>query len=342
MSTDMGSGYHCAVCEGGKSDYLRFPESSRRYFTGEVFQIKDSVWTPIEHALASVASLLRLSDAARNRSEQSLQSLMDRDHATRKDPRPCIVMADIFNSREGSKRPYVCLMATFDGTPIDEMPRIMRFFCVPVTPHDLFSPDIHLHSLPEWPTANGWIIAYPYWATRPLGGRWRAPNAGEARKGMAFGVLAMKELEQTCTAKHEAWKDMCRRNPVLANEYEREYRLHLRTWSRSRSRISSKCSGSSCKSWDSESYHCKKTHQRMPSRSILSHTLFENEVVDFHTKPTMPTHKEVRPPRSRKPSVGDKRSIASTASSRLKKGQQIISDIGRRFTHVRKGSMGDA
>ena len=43
----------------------------------------------------------------------------------------CILMNDIYDSQESSKRPYVCLMATFDGRPIEEMPRITGFFCIP-------------------------------------------------------------------------------------------------------------------------------------------------------------------------------------------------------------------
>ncbi|KAI0629527.1 hypothetical protein C8Q77DRAFT_1076018 [Trametes polyzona] len=318
------SDYRCPICKGGISDHPQFPESPLRYYEGEVFQTK--------------TRLLRLSLAARKRSEQSLQSLMSKEKPTNKEPRPCILTNDIYDSQEGSKRPYVCLMATFDGTPIEEMPRIMGFFCIPVTPHDFLSPDrIHLHSLPEWPVSNGWIIAYAYTATRPLVGRWRAPPTREdnkgrkGRKGMVFGALAMKQLRHTCKKKHTAWKDMCSRDTVLASEYEREYR---------------KRSGS-CKSGESGAYHHKKAHQRMPSRSVLSHTLFEDKVVDFYAKPTIPAYAEVHPPRyeapqrARKPSKSDKRSIVSAASSRISQSQKIISNIGRRFTHVRKGSKGD-
>ncbi|KAI0365069.1 hypothetical protein BV20DRAFT_973631 [Pilatotrama ljubarskyi] len=78
----------------------------------------------------------------------------------------------------------VCLMCTFDNTPLEDLPTIFQDFCVLVYLEDMgFLDDIHLHSLPEWPAGKAaqLIIAWPYQTTRRLISRWFVPEGFNER-----------------------------------------------------------------------------------------------------------------------------------------------------------------
>lgn len=217
----------CRRCDFTGGDQYKFPESSKGYHSGEVFGIKDSVWTPIEEIFTNATPGLSRSDpSAASRSRESLRRLRRKADETFKN-RPCILMNNFTGEGKGVLRPHVCLMATFEKTPIELLPRIMAFFCIIVMPHEPYpSPETaHLHSLPEWPGIGSWVIAWVYSATRPLGKRWPLPEGCRDRAGMAFGSIAFDKLFAACQAKKEEWKECCKKNPDFAREHENEYRV---------------------------------------------------------------------------------------------------------------------
>lgn len=201
------------------------PEEHTTFRRGEVFEIQESVFTPIEHILADMR-VSGLAGEALRRSKSSLHSMRTKENATHK-CRPCILMEDIRKARTGMVGCNICVMATFERTPIEDLPRIFRHFCLQVyTKRATVMEDLHLHSLPEWSLRRGktqWIIVWPFDTTRKLGGRWRALE-GE-RTGMAFGEYAVGYLEDLCEMKNREWKALCESQPGFAAEQEDEYRV---------------------------------------------------------------------------------------------------------------------
>jgi len=74
--------------------------------------------------------------------------------------RPCLICSD------GPTGQTVCLMATFDGMPVQTLHAIYRHFMVPIWPTErTMKPtdnEEHLHTTPAWANTPQWIIAYPY------------------------------------------------------------------------------------------------------------------------------------------------------------------------------------
>ncbi|KAF7985756.1 hypothetical protein HWV62_353 [Athelia sp. TMB] len=71
--------------------------------------------------------------------------------------RPALVCSGISSNRK------ICLLATFEGTELAELPRLIRRFLVPVYPTKREDNVIHIHTIPPWRGAGKptWIIAYP-------------------------------------------------------------------------------------------------------------------------------------------------------------------------------------
>lgn len=217
----------CLACS---PDQHEGPEEETVFRRGEVFEIQESVFTPIEHILADMHGVSGLAGDALHRSRSSLHSMRTKENATHK-CRPCILMNGVRRTRKGMAGCNICLMATFEKTPIEKLPRVFRHFCLQVfteTAPVLETP--HLHSLPKWRRRSGmqWIIMWPFDTTRTLGGRWGArPGHGGCgkRTGMAFGENAMGYLDELCEMKDREWKELCYSQPGFAAEQEQEYRV---------------------------------------------------------------------------------------------------------------------
>ncbi|OJT08389.1 hypothetical protein TRAPUB_728 [Trametes pubescens] len=136
------------------------PQEATTFRRGEVFEIQESVFTPIEHIFAAMR-VSGLSGNALYRSQSSLHSIRTQERATHKH-RPCILMEYMIrDAKLGVSGVYICLMGTFEKTPIENLPWIFRHFCLQVyTKNAAVVEDDHVHSIPEWPLRGDmqWII----------------------------------------------------------------------------------------------------------------------------------------------------------------------------------------
>jgi hypothetical protein len=91
--------------------------------------------------------------------------------------RPCLVCEDQQASAPGAPpdtwEPPVCIMATFGGDDISNLPSAFHHFIVPVSPNRLIKGVEHIHTNPEWDHPSAYIFAYVF---RPgstaMRGRW--------------------------------------------------------------------------------------------------------------------------------------------------------------------------
>lgn len=207
------------------------PEDEMMFYHGEVFGIRESVFTPIEDILRRISGL---TGEALRRSRSSFYSLRSRGSATHK-RRPCILMNRMIRKRNiGTVLPHVCLMCTFEKTPIDDLPRIFRHFCLQVfTENAKLLETTHLHSMPVWPMPGEmqWIIMWRFQTTRELLGRWPTKAGCGERTGMAFGKKAMSQLNALCEKKQHEWKAFCETQPGFAEEQERQINVRLEHYS---------------------------------------------------------------------------------------------------------------
>ncbi|KAI1790358.1 hypothetical protein LXA43DRAFT_865268, partial [Ganoderma leucocontextum] len=195
-------------------------KQSAKYTRGDVYGLKESVYTPIYDILQESFPQHGAGSDAFRRSQQSF-----RDITTTPDvivnPRPAIIMQDKDDDR-GSL--MVCLATRYEGEDISKLPLIFRHFSIPIAPHDHISPGhlSHLHSYPEWGRNNAWIIARPFPSNATRGCVWDTQIDGE-EVPYVFGEDAMGFLEEECDRKREEWISMCK-DRKLAAKFEAELR----------------------------------------------------------------------------------------------------------------------
>ncbi|OJT08391.1 hypothetical protein TRAPUB_730 [Trametes pubescens] len=307
----------CLRCD---TDDHAGPEEEAIFRSGEVFGIQESVFTPIEEILYRLSGL---AGQALRRSRSSFHSLCKRANATHK-RRPCILMDQTYRvSDKGVKSPRVCLMCTFEKTPIDDLPQIFRHFCLQVYTElaDVLE-TAHIHSIPIWPLHGEmqWIIMWPFQTTREMLGRWprRGSKAGcGQRMGMAFGKKAMSQLDMLCKKKAKEWKAFCVSQPGFAEEQEDKIRKYKKTWKPSTTGSLTASRGSL------ESSALSAWRLGQDTQSIVSQTIHEDQVSLFDEKtpyaiyqPGVGTAESVRPKHTRRASKGSNRTsnAASLAS----------------------------
>ncbi|KAI0350623.1 hypothetical protein OH77DRAFT_1514285 [Trametes cingulata] len=272
---------------------------------GDVFAIEESISTPIQHILAD-SKISMLKGPEKHLSSASLRSLCTQEHATTKSPRPCILMAPVRSrvpiALQEVTGASVCLMGTLEGTPIEELPLVLRFFLLMVYP-SLYDGIPHIHSLPEWslgakePHYRQCIIAWRFKTTRNLLSRWLMPTSkevaslGEAASGISqmpapctgsrkepvvFGDRAMEILQDRCVDLRSQWIKMCKEDPLSSAACAKEYR----EWSSRKPKALSRTAN------DRASQVSAVPSRAPPSRgSVLNMSIYEDEVSDLFTAP---------------------------------------------------------
>ncbi|KAI1790360.1 hypothetical protein LXA43DRAFT_891186 [Ganoderma leucocontextum] len=216
MATSVG-------CSRKTCDLPISRDSNAKYIQGDVYSLKESVYTPIYDILQQTFPNL---GAAYARSQQSFNDITTTPDVIA-NPRPAIIMLDQDDDRRGL---MVCLATTYSGKDLSELPRIFRHFSIPIAPHDHSCPGHldHLHSLPEWGKENAWIIAWSFPSTATRDRVWsKAVDGG--RVPWVFGRDAMRFLRTECDRKLEEWKRMCE-DPELAAALEAELRVSATTY----------------------------------------------------------------------------------------------------------------
>ncbi|OSC96775.1 hypothetical protein PYCCODRAFT_1472343 [Trametes coccinea BRFM310] len=140
----------------------------------------------------------------------------------------------------------VCLMVTFNGsTRLEDLPEVLRVYCIPLAPHGLLRrrPGAkHIHTFPEWPRENTWVIARKFDTYGNLAGRWenRASDDPAAssytldRENQA--VLAQSEKERRIQ-----WELSCAEDGTLRKRCYDEYKDLRRELHTKRQAENSRC-----------------------------------------------------------------------------------------------------
>ncbi|KIK58227.1 hypothetical protein GYMLUDRAFT_246263 [Collybiopsis luxurians FD-317 M1] len=124
--------------------------------------------------------------------------------------RPCFVIPEQRNNIEGGRgKTKICLMATFDGLGINQLPLMLRHFVIPVKTD---SKDCNAMTLqnaeyittdPLWKAKVGgntqWVICFLYEVNTADLGAWRG--------GIALTVAEEEHLVKLCELKRETWFD---------------------------------------------------------------------------------------------------------------------------------------
>ncbi|KAI0774889.1 hypothetical protein BD413DRAFT_537397 [Trametes elegans] len=239
--------HDCALCQGkGPAPTVPCTGKSLTYQAGQVFRIRESIFTPVEEIFSN-RGVSNLTGDQPRRSRMSLDSLGTRHRATQ-NIRPCILMKDVLRPPRVVTNASICLMATYEGQPIEDLRRVMQYLSIPVFPIDPHALDVdgmHLHSHTEWTRAPCWIMAWLYSTKRPLGTRWLTPQARQcatagqgqlwtesgivepACDGMTFNEDAYFELKTQWQARPDQWITSCKKSAFFASGHEKEYREYL-------------------------------------------------------------------------------------------------------------------
>ncbi|EIW54188.1 uncharacterized protein TRAVEDRAFT_74413 [Trametes versicolor FP-101664 SS1] len=303
------------------------PKEATKYYRGEVFEIQESVFTPIEEIFAKDS---RLTGDALRRSRRSLRSIRTKEHATHK-RRPGILMEYVVENAEiGVSNVWICIMATFEGTPIEDLPWIFRHFCMQVyTKNAAVVEDVHFHSLPDWyvrKATTQWIIMWPFKTTRGLGARWKETGGAswEQRATMVFGENNVDNLDKSCDERYLEWKKLCALRPGFAAEKEQEYRDYRKTWRESTAGSRTASLGSQ------ESTAVSKQPLGYDAQSIISQIIYEDQVSVFNEKaqyaiyePETRGPESVRSKRPRRRSRGPNRTSNTCSLASVNDGASV-------------------
>ncbi|KIK58214.1 hypothetical protein GYMLUDRAFT_246250 [Collybiopsis luxurians FD-317 M1] len=149
-------------------------------------------------------------DKARKSTVQKRLNEIDaavRDKKTRF--RPCFVIPERKNNVEGGpERTKICLMATFDGSGINQLPMMLRHFVVPVKTDSedcnamSFKNAEYITTDPLWKAKDGvntqWVICFYEVNTVDLGA-WRG--------GITLTIAEEEHLVKLCELRRKTWFD---------------------------------------------------------------------------------------------------------------------------------------
>ncbi|RPD71483.1 hypothetical protein L226DRAFT_176371 [Lentinus tigrinus ALCF2SS1-7] len=146
---------------------------------------------------------------------------MRKEKATEK-IRPCVVMEDDADPTSLRKSRKICLATRWDKTPLANLPKLFRYFSVPIFPNSCDGYDTY-HSLPVWSVKDAFLIAWVFPTKRPLINRWPKKVPGDApEQTWVFGQRAKAKLDDDCFDKRGDWIAQCQANPKFAEEHARE------------------------------------------------------------------------------------------------------------------------
>ncbi|KAF9066283.1 hypothetical protein BDP27DRAFT_1423944 [Rhodocollybia butyracea] len=130
--------------------------------------------------------------------------------------RPCLVLPNNHENATEYQKREICLMATFDDTPISQLPSMMRHFVTPVETGSLdwdiatFESDKRLGTNPQWKPKEGaksqWVISYIYEVDEANLGCWRG--------GYHLNIEQQTRLLDICTSKRARWLERAE-NPAF-------------------------------------------------------------------------------------------------------------------------------
>jgi hypothetical protein len=211
-----------AYCE---SNPCSLPERHERhrlidgpFVVGDICAVDASTSHPIHNTFAGPGGS-GLSISAVGSARSSLTRLTNVHHELLP-RRPALICPAQVRTR--SNRPWICLMGTFGGDSIDELPAVLRHWLVPVHPTLSDKPQ-HLHTSPEWEVRTSqWICANPYQYPRQYGricDRWQ--SAGTHYRVSHQAMLAFVRL---CNKKRYEWSLL---DDDVKEAWAEEYRVYF-------------------------------------------------------------------------------------------------------------------
>nr|VWP01475.1 Mitogen-activated protein kinase kinase kinase [Ganoderma boninense] len=214
----------CNICARETCDVPVTSDPNVKYSQGDVYSLKESVYTPIYHILGSTFAALAGKSATLKRNQQSLYDLTRTPDVIRSG-RPAVIMED--DDGDNPLGPMVCVATTYSGQDISKLPLIFRHFSIPVASNGQITSGHHIHALPEWDRENAYIIAWQFRSTATREFIWTAQADGEPEEvPQVLGKDAMEFLHTECERRRDEWKEMCR-DPKVAAKLEAELRKHV-------------------------------------------------------------------------------------------------------------------
>ena len=192
---------------------------------GDVYSIQESIYT-------AVFDILRASDVKDkvllSKCRNAARTLVLKTQATIK-RRPCVVMEDVTanvtNPGDIVRGRKICLAASWEKTPIQDLPWLFQFFSVPIHRNyhiSMDQPD-HYHSIPEWDIEDAFLLVWRFETTRLLINRWPEKEAGASPdESYVFGQRAWNKIVADCEAKWREWERMCKEDPTFADRQAQE------------------------------------------------------------------------------------------------------------------------
>lgn len=221
----------CAYC--GPSPPADTSNSSATFGLGEVYPTATSIYAPIWQLLRG--PLADATTAAPGDQLAKMRRIIDRHKARR----PCVLMGR-------PTRQAVCVMTTYDGKPLADLPPVFAYFSIAVASMDAQSAapalpvDIggrvhlghgtHTHTMPPWPRGPQWIIGIVLQLDAPIvegADRWHCTReTGEQE--YAFGEHAMGILIAHCRTREVSWQEDVVTNRDAYAEYELQIKVRTR------------------------------------------------------------------------------------------------------------------
>lgn len=213
----------CGTCARKTCDEPVSRDPNVRYSQGDIYGLKESVYTPIYDILRSTFAALGGENDGWKRNQQSLDDVTNTLNVTRSG-RPAIVMQDDGDDPSGL---MVCIATTYSGEKISNLPFIFQHFSLDMASIGNVPPEDHVHALPEWDRKNAYIIAWQFRSTAIREGIWTTHADGK-EVNQVLGKDAMEFLHMECERKREEWKEMCK-DPAMAAKLETELRVSVPT-----------------------------------------------------------------------------------------------------------------
>ncbi|KAI0824975.1 hypothetical protein BC628DRAFT_1376826 [Trametes gibbosa] len=151
-------------------------------------------------------------------------------------PKPALILQDVILPYEegDSDKVTVCLLATFRATfHREDLPLILRHFCIPVSPHHLATEgEVHIHTIPQWEKSESWLIAIPFQSKvrERICGRWMDKRKeAEPDGSFKLNVQARAALQIECEMRRQEWERQCHEEgSTLANDALKDYKSRER------------------------------------------------------------------------------------------------------------------
>ncbi len=213
----------CGICLREAYDVPIPRDPNVAYAQGDVYGLKESVYTPIHDILQRTFGT---GNPAYERSRKSFSDITSTADVI-DNPRPAIIMDD--QDDDEGEGLMVCLVTTYSNKDISELPRIFRHFSIAIASNDKMWHGYfdHLHALPEWGRENAYVIAWDFLSKATRDGAWTAQVDGK-KVPQVIGRDGMSFLRVEINRRWEDWQVMCK-DTKLAGKLEAELRVSAQT-----------------------------------------------------------------------------------------------------------------